>query len=708
MTNPFSKKEVPEATRKELDKRADADRKYFSGFIVSAAPKIRITSMCEQCKPEYNPLASTAPRADKAFGNTSVLRSREELALETGEFGSSLYNAITNLPKPAVTEIKISKQGELGTTRKTTITLLATSDVDLVELQKCYFIPGMSVRVEWGTFDLPQVTIPSSDTDSQANKKMRDITKTDPNYEGLQGLVTNFNYTLVDGQNWSCSMEIVSAAEALSESTIDLPCINDDGTFGSKVTQEVPGGDDQDPPVTEHRSVLYNKLLAISKLANVYRRGTNLSGEGEQPQLRRMRQKFKGDPNDISIEIHQYTGDERDPQDGSSGGIINTIGSVFTKTFGAGTDESYISWATFEAMVNLYSYQQDLGSFNSVGIRLTYHPSIESTDPRICIIPGTKYAKYLLDDDSTETLNGLPSAIETTKDGPKIILAHIRLNVIMLLKLLNAVEDVKTGDFKHRTYIQSVIDTVNSACGNLWELELISNDETDSETAVLSVVDIKFPDKNAKQLVVYDIPGAIYSETGPDLRRPILLDVSFNMKMTSAMKTQALYSGNTNGKAASADPRNSCAAVIFKPFGTSPAGFFKNLARKIVVYDKCPPAKPPQELAKTFEQVMKDLQHQGITDGSTSQAASLLRQEYANSVHSGKDNHCEGQPLPFELTLTLHGIGGFGFGQIITCNRIPEDLRNSFNWQVTSVEHSITAGSWRTQINTIPRYKSSK
>ena len=64
--------------------------------------------------------------------------------------------------------------------------------------------------------------------------------------------------------------------------------------------------------------------------------------------------------------------------------------------------------------------------------------------------------------------------------------------------------------------------------------------------------------------------------------------------------------------------------------------------------------------------------------------------------------------MPFEFSFTLDGIGGFGFGQMVSSDRIPETIRNGFNWQVTSVEHSVTPNDWSTTVNTVCRYKASK
>lgn len=728
MTNPFSKKQVPIKTQEELDKRAR--NVLYLTEIQGAHPQIRITSMCDQCTVASlnNPITNEGIRYDKRVNNT--LRSRQELAKEGVGIGAPLYDPTTYSPYPIVTEVKVTKQGELGTTRKTTISIIAYDDDQLLELQKCLFIPGMSVRVEWG-FYMPEIPAKDTETDNTVNSIILQETKKNPNYEGLQGLVTNFNYSLTQGQYWNCSVEVISAAEALIGGSTETPCVDsttNPPSLGSKCVQEVKS--DENKKASEHRSLLYNYLFQLASTKNrtstrgkmraEYRDQYGLQAFTGIENLKNVTRALGGNPEDVSFEVHQYTGDVRDAS-GGSGGLLGALGSLFTFNMGAGTDEVYMTWAAFEAAVNLYSFPFDPkeksftnGCLDSSRVVLSYHRLLESTDPRVCIIPGTQLARYLLDNDNQNSLEGIPSAIVKEGDKGGVMLSRIRLNVIMLIKHLNAVEDAKTGDFKVKTFITNVLNEINSVCGDLWEFEVITNNEDENfKYPKLSVVDIKFPGIGNQKVQVYDFPGKILTQNDKETRRSILRDMSFNMKMTSAMKTQALYSGNYKSTkelptAVSTDPKNPCQAASLRPFKIGVlvnSKFYTNLARKPLVYAECEPCKSPDQVKKTFKETMQELQSKGVTDESTNQAASLLRQEYADSVYKGDDQHCAGQPLPFELSLTIDGIGGFGFGQLITCNRIPENIRDTYDWQVTSVEHTINPSGWVTQINTIPRMK---
>jgi hypothetical protein len=61
--------------------------------------------------------------------------------------------------------------------------------------------------------------------------------------------------------------------------------------------------------------------------------------------------------------------------------------------------------------------------------------------------------------------------------------------------------------------------------------------------------------------------------------------------------------------------------------------------------------------------------------------------------------------VPFEFGFTVDGIGGFSFGQMVSSDRIPSAVKKAFEWQVTTVEHTVTPNDWTTTVNTVMRYK---
>jgi len=99
------------------------------------------------------------------------------------------------------------------------------------------------------------------------------------------------------------------------------------------------------------------------------------------------------------------------------------------------------------------------------------------------------------------------------------------------------------------------------------------------------------------------------------------------------------------------------------------------------------------------------------TDGRVESAKTAYRQylAYVGNTLQGKDAKaappaCLTLAYPFDLSLTLDGIGGFRWGQYITVDKLPERYKltqggNTFVWQVTAVDHTITPNDWVTEVH---------
>jgi hypothetical protein len=186
--------------------------------------------------------------------------------------------------------------------------------------------------------------------------------------------------------------------------------------------------------------------------------------------------------------------------------------------------------------------------------------------------------------------------------------------------------------------------------------------------------------------------------------KSVLRDMQLEMKMTDSMKTQALHSNGA--QQCSTTDGGSCGKNAFKGFGLAVGGTFKNLAMR---YASTPPEcicknAAPNAKLPTFSELFDNLADD-VNDTTASACRSALIEAYGKSVKDGDSKHCDGMIMPFDFNFTLDGIGGFVFGQIVSSDRIPQRLREGFDWQVTSVEHNITPNDWTTKVSTVARPK---
>lgn len=651
MSNIFGKKPVPASVMTEVLARAG---KKGIEWSAKRFPWIELTSLCDGCGEGYTILSS--------------------LNKVTTYYESSFR------PKPVVTEVRVVKQGELGTTRKAVISLTAYTDEQLTELQKCYFIPGMGCRVEWGwSLDATNLTSPPatlgdrSYTDAVAICAINSKAATNTHYSGIQGMVANFSYNLTRDNAWECSIEVIAAAEGLGGGKVNdycCPC--------GREYQNEENGDAK--KVVDRKSGLYTFFKDLYD-------SFFIAYTSYRPAILAAKQNG-------SIFIGQFNFNS--PQRNENGKEETSIWEDITPNWLNTPDstDAFISWGTLEAAINIMSLPSvegvpTMGSLSSGNMKLANHPSLESSDPRVCIVPGTKYASSIAK--PVGGFGGSESAIDI--DGDRVILSNILLNCNMLMTELAAVEK---GDGTIKAYLTNVLRKVNDACGSLWDFEIVSGTEdclNPSSHPKLQIIDAKI----YEAAEAFKLPALAMGTN-----RSVLRDMQLEMKMTDSMKTQALYS---NG-AQQCDDGSSCGKSAFKGFGLAVAGTFNNLAMKkastppeCICKDAAPNAKLP-----TFSDLFDNLA-EGVSDTTVSACRSALIEAYGNSIKEGKGKHCNGYIMPFDFNFTLDGIGGFAFGQIVSSDRIPETLRNGFDWQVTSVEHNITPNDWTTKVSTVARPK---
>jgi hypothetical protein len=92
-----------------------------------------------------------------------------------------------------------------------------------------------------------------------------------------------------------------------------------------------------------------------------------------------------------------------------------------------------------------------------------------------------------------------------------------------------------------------------------------------------------------------------------------------------------------------------------------------------------------------------------VYDSVSDETCKALLNALVERIHTEAKPHCAGVPLPFDFSFEVDGIGGFRWGQVVSCDRIPAGIRKNMQWQVTKVDHSITANDWVTKVGTVAK-----
>ncbi len=595
--------------------------------------------------------------------------------------GNDNYSAVK--PDPAVTSINIKKQGELGTTRKATISITCYTDEQLEDLQKALFVPGLGCRVEWGwnkdcsgTPTPGPVGSPLTDPDAKVTAAIRAQCDRSTAYDGLQGIVGNFSYGLTKSNTWECTLEVIAAAEAFSRSSAVVQPVG-----CSKCAREYKNEDGKE--IVEQRSHLYTYFADLftdfEKAKGAYQGALNtVAGIDE---------------NKTTIALYEYAGKDRDENGADDS---NAFIDFFADMFGSvDTVEPYISWPTFEAAINLFAIPTSTAGDYTLGrlaspmdTKISYNSWLMSSDPRICLLMGnqrvwTKEIARHYKGDKDDHVAPEPLSIS---------LDHILINVVYLLKVIKDLEKGDSNSMSIHNLVMTVLNKINEVCGDMWDFQLVNRTDVNSSRGpCLAVIDSKTYEADT----AFPIPALPMNS--------VVRDLKLDMKMTEQMKTQALYANGAQQATATVG-KGGCGANAFEPFGLNKARSL-NMTNRADTPPKCD-CDSSSEKAKTelnLYQWFTELQDE-VNDSNVSGLKNYLIKTYFQGIKDKTSQHCKGMILPFEFSFTLDGIGGFKFGQMITCDRIPKAVRTRYDWQVTTVEHNITVNDWTTTINTVCRY----
>ncbi len=619
-----------------------------------------------------------------------------------------------NRPKALVQSIEVSAKGEYGTTRSAKVNLLVFNETELDTIADSYFIPDMSVRVEFG-WSVTSAGLLSAKTistgvtlDGDAIKAIQEQSESQPCYDGFQGRVVNWSIMLRPAENvWDITLELIGAAASIANTTVSTP------SDKCKCEQQVVGNNSEKPEdknkVTQESSNLRAALLELWDTPEyISSIKSSLGGSGE-----------------FYAEKIQYPGYDRD-ETGVEDSDTYMMGLVSSDL---DAEETFISWGTVETLLSrmsgqLWSEGNPAGfELNSKGLTLNVPKQRGSRwfscDPRVCMLPGGGLAfkepaewfdyvsvvgavsSYFFDTPPSTVFgqgNYGKSTSDCFADDNTIRLTDILVSTIHLMKRVKEFEQNKV------TFMQGVktlLNDINTACGGVWDFEIIDvTGQTGADT------------KSAVRLAIIDVDthGVTKAQPFTFLATPenggFCRDIKLDLKPTDAMKTQALYGANKSGDK-------------YIPPGTACQGRFVMYTRDLAVNlgkksnteenksdshcnggTKCNPSNEEDDPVELLSKKVIESTVQGARTFLEKQ-----KQDYEKQVAGGSaSKYCSQFILPMNFSATLTGIGGFRWGQAVTCDRIPRVMREKILYQVTTVEHKVTPDDWTTTVNTVARY----
>ena len=585
----------------------------------------------------------------------------------------TLYSAARNVPKkPLLQSIDISNEGTLGSLLKGKFSFvcypsLSAGGFSVGGVETAFFNPGAEVSVAWGW----------SAGSTAANR------------QGFKGIVYDFNWSFNSDLSLSADCSIVSAA------TIAL------GASGDQSTEP----DGEAPPVTDPTEV----PIKGTNLASVFDAdiaaatsggsgatggGGESGGSGGGKKLDWQATKageLKYFPKDNTVsKLFDYvaiglpfqetspTEDEAGGSGGSGGGGASGGSGAPVQTFWYTSVERLVEYGN--TVIQKYEKNSGTTALSAAykmqvdGNQTAYNADVKSAYPVDVIFPDETMGVY---GDLAPEYSQIAGK-KLNEDGVNI--SRILLGTNYLKETYKQFTDEQTANipFKNITkFFETMTKRINYATGDIYQITAVLCENPNSfdasvggkiDKAILSIEDSNLSKKYTDNVKPVRFDASIF--------RPLIRNVSITCKPPSAMATAAYVQQRGKGVA------------------------------NVEVQAGAPAGGKAEEALKDMTTATENFSATGFNNAWCEAFRGNLQKYKKSGGAGGEKAHWLNQALyPINLSITIDGISGWRFGDVIDTSLVPSRYVGKVAFVVTKIDHKITSAAWETTLNTACRIK---
>ena len=638
-------------------------------------------------------------------------------------------------PMPGITQASVINKSAYGSLREATVEFLAWDKHQLEELELLFMRPGYTVFLEWGWSQYldhgeAEVNKTPSDikikyfdaltlnpfditlTDEKIYKKIdEDIKLTKGNYDAMLGYVKNFSWQLLPNGGFQCTTVLISRGEVLSSlkasTTTNFPFYNANAQNPDQVL------------ATMFEKILLNIIGSINDAAysSLYRATYIPTAPPAPGEL------YTANSNPVDLRAQadaEFAKINSEIQ--RSYPSIDLNKDTFIKYCDGGTEGTaieYIKMDAFIALLNTYlipkQKSKDITSIEIPGNTpcLASEDSV-SIDPTTCLIKNKK-ATFIADSnegfdpyvDNVLAINGATSTQAILEDflnqGTTSLgsIGNIYISINKILTIFREKANDPDG-LDILVLLQEVLKAISFALGG------INDFQTHSTRSTARIIDKYYLESGQqKDKFEFNLVGL----------NSICRDVKINSRIFAEQSTMI-------GIGAAAGGINNLGDI----YTSTQQQFNKGLTDRVlnnIQYINQPLSVGGTQLTenqayyysiyRTLEGLKKYVTDKvlGIPNGGANFQYTIIPQpsEVSNAgnalrtIHyqlNGKDVNFKAL-IPFELEITLDGIGGFIIGQIFTVDNsiLPQDYYNkNLGFIITGISHKLQNNDWITELKT--------
>jgi hypothetical protein len=361
----------------------------------------------------------------------------------------------------------------------------------------------------------------------------------------------------------------------------------------------------------------------------------------------------------------------------------------------------YITLNGFISIINNYiikprkSNRNILYNGNAIS---SYDENVISADPTEIVFPDKNMGKYNKIDDlivSYANFGEIPELNKKFKHGNNINLGYMLISIDLISDIF---EEITNEDEEEnvpiRKFFNKLFNSVYENSGNIYDLTLIIKENKNDEVIDLEIVDSNYIDDSQSNNKPY-----VFETMNPN---NILKTFSIESELPDKMST-AMYIGGSTSK--NINPK------IYSFFTRDGESYYDpnipNPFYTVEEWEKLKNDQKIQDIKKDIQFYSNKISKNGVENNIKNSLRSALK-SYKNLNTDAKWNN--NLMYPLTLQITLNGIIGFQFGDIITIDYLPKRYLNHKDvkivFMVTKINHSIEGNEWETSLETQCRIRS--
>ena len=772
----FFNRKWPDGAINELMQRASVIPDSYQKWTHGRMPWIKLTSNCK-------------------VNGDDTLREKYQL------FSSKLNTLATSYqldnraePMPGITSLTIKDQGTAGALRKATVTFSVWSIEQLKYIEPLYMTLGTYQVLEWGwstRSDGTPITEGFSFNDMKGSlckftEKLKAYQLSSKfNYDAMKGKVSNFSWAINANGGFDCEITLISMGTVLMSVPTSTTSKSNNCTDSDNANDETGTAD----AVTfNQNSVNVCKFLYEKQVSGEAHEVPSVDGgtafvgcpiefdkdipEGEE----------EGDDDDETsynedlsyymtwdyfeeIIVNQALIPEVSNEPESGEGEKCCTGKEADNvedTEGNETAWNKIYKETKEFMPHLVERRASgIGSLDSRGTMLKNHPSLISSNPMVCVLPGqahwdgyeedpnfakdfqrkkqTKAAanskkgdkanedekgwfakivdtgasvvnsvvdsaagvvgSILPDDDniSAKTIEPLTSAGLIFDTGEKRY--GMLSNILLNVRFVeNTLKEEEYLD----SFINKILDSVNEACSDMWDLQMVEDPDV---PAILRIVDANLEEESEEEVIVPEIPAVGQNS--------IARDITIETKLSGRIAAMVMYGTNSAKNSHEMGKEKTASWNLFNAEVVDMD--HQNMIMRTKVnkdVDGCGNSEEDllaaaQKIRDSYKEARIDLADNVETEQIESAQSAVRKMVELGSAATDENQHAlstlsGGITLPIELGITLDGMSGIVWGYPITIDYLPPRY-SATGFTITSVDHTIDSSGWTVELGSIMR-----